>query len=264
VTMSIPAGTAVDALVAVEDLSDGQAIARYAVHVQRGNGGPWAPVDGGVHGQTVGTMVVDVLSQPVVGPATLRWSCLASLPNGTAVKLESWTAHKLRPPPGWAPPSVTKWALQTLYTPVAEDMTPCATRGADEVGVGVAANRSSCAAYMSKVNAKYAYVRDEHCCYGSSALGGATVPLYLLYSGVNNDHLVSSNASFSQGGAAYSHDSIECYGFSSLQPGTAPLDLYWSEARRDTWSLSSNASRSQALELGYVYIGTTAFIPTDC
>lgn len=90
----MPEGERVDALVTREALQYGQTIAQYVVEMQRdifaesdgrdapGNT-PWVPVEG-VHGLTVGSMVVDVI-KPVRGPARVRWRCTASLPSNRCV-----------------------------------------------------------------------------------------------------------------------------------------------------------------------------------
>ena len=216
INISIPTGHTVDTLVSQEDLVHGQAIANYTVTVLNTTTDQWQPVVG-IHGQTVGSRVVDVIPS-ITGPATLRWACVASIPASTTVTLKSLMATKLVPPPGWQ----AKWALQTLYTPTLQDMTPCATRSSMGVATGpqptakatpriptVSAasseNRSSCAAYYHKSGARYAYVRDEHCCYQRQQPG--MVQLFLLFSASNQDHLVASNASYSQGGQTYRHDS---------------------------------------------------------
>jgi hypothetical protein len=70
----------------------------------------------------------------------------------------------------------------------------------------------------------------------------------------------------------YVHNSVECYAYArgvaaqglAGQEPTAPLDLYWSAARKDTWSLSSDASRAEAVALGYVKLGTAAYVPANC
>ena len=56
--------------------------------------------------------------------------------------------------------------MHCTSSPVAQDETPCATRSssADPLAEVAAANRSSCSAYLKKPGARYAYVRDEHCC----------------------------------------------------------------------------------------------------
>ena len=109
----MPEGKEIDALVTREALRFGQTIASYAVEVQRAssahtdaNAGtitapntntdpnsnanthtahprrepPWVPV-AGVHGLTVGSMVVDVLAEPIRGPARVRWRCTGALPS---------------------------------------------------------------------------------------------------------------------------------------------------------------------------------------
>jgi hypothetical protein len=116
---------------------------------------------------------------------------------------------------------------------------------------------------MHKAGANYSYVRDEHCCF-DMASGAASVPLYLLFSAANADHVVGSNSSFQIGGQRYVHHSIECYGSSNPTLDSVPLDIYWSAERKDAWTLASNASRAEATALGYVYIETTAHVPASC
>ena len=152
----------------------------------------------------------------------------------------------MSPPEGWppAPQAEETWALQTLYSTAAKDMTPCATRSAIPTIPPAAAadsskggrfgaqhqhqhqqrgllgeNRSSCAAYMGKAGANYSYVRDEHCCFLNSNLPGIdgnlsnVASLYLLYSPAANDHMLASNKSYRHGPYAYATDSIECFGY---------------------------------------------------
>ena len=170
-------------------------------------------------------------------------------------------------------------------------MTPCATRSGSALpsdrlrtvgttepaaaGQG-ATNRSSCKAYMSKPGAKYTYVRDEHCCLSPPDAGTAAahglIPLYLMFATANNDHMLSPNKSFAHAGVRYGTYGPECYGYptSAAEPlrggvATAPLDIYWSMARKDMWSLSSDASRAQATSLGYVRLQqNVARVPTAC
>ena len=87
-----------------------------------------------------------------------------------------------------------------------------------------------------------------------------------MYSAAADDHVVSSNASFAIAGRAYEHSQpgIECYAYRAAAPGTVPLDLYYSPERRDTWALASDASRAQAVELGYAFVETTAYVPASC
>ena len=53
----------------------------------------------------------------------------------SSARLIHFGGYKLQPPPGW-PLQPTTWALQTLYSPVGKDMTPCATRGRDDLANG--------------------------------------------------------------------------------------------------------------------------------
>ena len=92
--LTVPEGEMVDALVTREALQHGQTIAEYAVEMQRdvfaepdGDNAPvntpWVSVKG-VHGLTVGSMVVDVI-KPIRGPARVRWRCTAALPTNRYV-----------------------------------------------------------------------------------------------------------------------------------------------------------------------------------
>lgn len=354
IMLEIPAGATADAIVAAEDLAQGQSIGSYAIEVKKNGtdvGGDadananaaaaWVALTG-LHGQTVGHKLVDTLPySAIVGPAWLRWSCLASSPPGAAANLKSLRAHKLSPPEGWppAPPVEETWALQTLYSTAAKDMTPCATRSAiptippavahnntnnnsaaaaeeESRNENVAArsaeqfqqphghlgeNRSSCAAYFGKAGYNYSYVRDEHCCFLDPALPGIAgnaskvANLYLLYNAAANDHMLASNKSYKHEQYAYETDSIECFAYANnllddgggggggggggsgggtagagrIQgdhelEGLVPLDLYWSEDRKDMWTLASDASRAEAVASGYVFVETTAFVPTKC
>ena len=329
--VEIPAGVTVDAVRYREDMAaTGQHIKAYTLEMATGAataGGAvgaeeWKPIEAAAGG-TIGPQLIDLIPL-VTGPARLRWRCGATLPAGAPTRLTEFAAFKLAPPAGWRPPALTTstWALQTLYTPVGEDMTPCATRSRPTLGMTAAAasigavtrragriqadaarardtgssaaggsdagnaegadagsattfwpghlgeNRSSCSAYMTKPGYKYAHVRDEHCCFlppGAPPAASGLVPLYLLFSPANNDHLVASRRNYSAGGASYSGSSSECWGYRSNATGTlAPLDLYWSAARKDTWSLSSDASRAEALASGYVFVETTAYVPSEC
>jgi hypothetical protein len=202
-------------------------------------------------------------------------------------------AFKLHPPAGWARPVTTTWALQTLYSSAAQDMTPCATRSASSVGMqgthtgdedmigsdagSTGANRSSCRAYLTKPGANYTYVRDEHCCLSPPATDSVPeglIPLYLQTSLDERDHMLSPNRTFSFGGRRYETHGPECYGFPASDAtatrqqrdvATAPLDVYWSASRKDLWSLASDASRAQAVSLGYVLVQKqVARVPTAC
>ena len=65
---------------------------------------------------------------------------------------------------------------------------------------------------MTKPGYKYAFVRDEHCCLlppGTPPAASGLVPLYLLFSPANNDHLVASQHNYSAGGASYSASSSQ-------------------------------------------------------
>ena len=266
VTLEIPAGAAVDAVELREDLTAGQAIAAYTLELQQG--GDWVPIKG-VHGVTVGPQLLDTIP-PLHGPATLRFRCLSAAPSAAQVRLDSLAAFHLQPPAGYRRPQTTKWALQTLYSPVAKDETPCATRSSSAHAAEVAAaNRSSCSAYLKKPGARYAYVRDEHCCLSppSGATPHGLVPLYLQFNAANNDHMLSPNKSFSFEGKAYETHGPECYGLpaSSTDAKTAALEIWWSAERKDLWSLGSDASRAQAAALGYVRVeGNAARLPTEC
>ena len=122
---------------------------------------------------------------------------------------------KLQPPAGWVRPATTTWALQTLYSPSAQDMTPCATRSGlieakEATSTAMRAtekeNRSSCKAYFSKAGAHFAYVRDEHCCLSpppGTIAAKALLPLYLQTSLDDLDHMLSPNRSFSFDGRRY-------------------------------------------------------------
>jgi alpha-L-fucosidase len=295
VVLTIPSGAVVDALQLREDLTSGQHIARYTLelrqlHVRQSSphsvaaaAAEWVPITDGVHGGTVGSQLIDLLI-PVRGPASLRWRCGAAIPAGVAVRLSSMSALKLQPPAGWQRPVTTTWALQTLYSTTVEDMTPCATRSG--VALSRAAveneNRSSCRAYLSKAGANFSYVRDEHCCLspppGTAAPHGL-VPLYLQASVDDRDHMLSPNKSFTFDGRRYITHGPECYGFPAsghamaaqgaqgvvVAPPSAPLDVYWSASRKDLWSLASEASRAQAIALGYVLAQKeVARVPTSC
>ena len=275
VVVQVPPGRTVDAVWMEEDMAGGQSVAAYVLEQRvHGNGSAgWTQV---LAGQTVGSQLVDLLDSPLVGPAALRWRCTASSPaDATSVRLATLSATKLQPPAGWVRPRTTAWVLQTLYSSTAEDMTPCATRdhvSATGRGGAAAANRSACTAYMHKPGANYTYVRDEHCCLAVPAGDEASVPpgaipLYLLYAAAFNDHMLSPNRSYSFGGQRYGTYGPECYGYPSnaTHPSLAPLDLYWSEERNDTWALATDASRAQALTLGYVAVAwNVARVPTAC
>ena len=296
VALAIPAGVTVDALELREELSvSGQSIARYSLELQRRQGGvghDWIPLTAGVHGGTVGSQLIDLI-EPIQGPASLRWRCSAAQPASASVQLSSMAAFKLHPPAGWARPVTTTWALQTLYSSAAQDMTPCATRSASSVGMQgthtdeedmigsdagtTGANRSSCRAYLTKPGANYTYVRDEHCCLSPPATDSVPeglIPLYLQTSLDERDHMLSPNRTFSFGGRRYETHGPECYGFPASDAtatrqqrdvATAPLDVYWSASRKDLWSLASDASRAQAVSLGYVLVQKqVARVPTAC
>ena len=302
VVLAIPAGATVDALELREELStSGQSIARYSLEAQRQQGGPrndWVPLTAGVHGGTVGSQVIDLI-EPIHGPASLRWRCSAAQPPGASVQLSSMAAFKLHPPAGWTRPATTTWALQTLYSSASQDMTPCATRSGTSAGMQsirsqtnemdilgsgaatVGANRSTCKAYFTKPGANYTYVRDEHCCLwpptsvATDNVPQGLIPLYLQTSLDDSDHMLSPNRTFSFGGRRYETHGPECYGFPAASDATAmrqqravataPLDVYWSASRKDLWSLASDASRAQAISLGYVLAQKqVARVPTVC
>ena len=293
--VSIPAGVTVDAIRLAEDLTIGQSIARYTLEVQQkpGEDAPWLAVLG-AHGQTVGSQLVDLLDAPLHGPSTVRWRCTEAVSPSPAqaakVRLRELSAFLVRAPVGWVKPATTTWALQSLYSPVAQDMTPCATRSGVTATNSSGSNssveeRSSCSAYMTKAGAKYAYVRDEHCCMSppdaATAHARGLVPLFLHYNAHNDDHMLYPNASFAYAGNAYHTSGPECYGYPSPPAAsqrvgggasggeesgaTAPLDIYWSAERKDMWSLASNASRAQALAQGYVLVHQdVARVPVSC
>jgi alpha-L-fucosidase len=294
VVLAIPAGVVVDALELREELSaSGQSIARYSLELQRRQGGDrddWVPLTAGVHGETVGSQLIDLI-EPIQGPALLRWRCSAAQPAGASVQLSSMAAFKLHPPVGWARPVTTTWALQTLYSSATQDMTPCATRSGSSVSMQAtrdligngAANRSSCKAYLTKPGANYTYVRDEHCCLSpptgvADSVPKGIIPLYLQTSLDDHDHMLSPNRTFSFGGRRYETHGPECYGFPAparegeatatqqqRDAATAPLDVYWSASRKDLWSLASDASRAQAISLGYKLVQKeVARVPTAC
>eukprot|EP00037_Helgoeca_nana_P035330 m.424715 g.424715 ORF g.424715 m.424715 type:complete len:671 (-) comp48212_c0_seq1:55-2067(-) len=257
----IPAGVTVGALLTTEDIAptQPQSILNYTIETCRG-GLPCVPL-AGLHGQTVGSLLIDIVN--IVGSVTLHWRCLAGVESNATASLRRFAAHPLHPPAGW-PAVPTKFALQTLYSSTYTDMTPCATRDLAALGTA-AANRSNCTAYRNKPGANYSYVRDEHCCF--NAAGTGLVPLHLLYSADNSDHMVTLAPSYTApNGQVYAGASTECWAFppESGQVGAAALDLYWSDDRRDVWSLSSNASRAEALGSGYRYISTIARVPTAC
>ena len=291
VLLGIPAGAGITALELREDLSAGQGIATYTLELQQqqplssGEGeAAWVPLTAGVHGGTVGSQLIDLID-PIRGPASLRWRCNSSEPAGAPVRLSSMMGVKLHPPAGWVRPMTTTWALQTLYSTTAQDMTPCATRSGvpaatDEVEPAAGASaehRSSCKAYLSKAGANYSYVRDEHCCLSPPTTGTVSkglVPLYLQTSLDDLDHMLSPNKTFNFDGRRYGTHGPECYGYPASGAATAsqqedvetaPLDVYWSASRKDLWSLASDASRAQALSLGYILAQKeVARVPTTC
>jgi len=92
----------IDALMYEEDLVSGQTIASYVVEVRSESGtntsgpagsdtGGWLPVQG-TRGQTVGPRIVDVVAA-IAGPATLRWSCNATLPMFSLAHLKTFAAY---------------------------------------------------------------------------------------------------------------------------------------------------------------------------
>ena len=300
--LQVPAGVTVDAVRYKEDITAGQHIRSYTLEVANSTADhdgavEWKVIDAAAGG-TLGPHLIDLIPR-TTGPAQLRWKCTSALPAEAPTRLLEFAAFTLAPPAGWHPPvlSTTTWALQTLYTPVGKDMTPCATRSRPTVSTAIATadaaayagggqrhytaghprvlvgeNRSSCSAYINKPGYEYAYVRDEHCCFlppGTPPAASGLVPLYLLYSQANNDHLLASRQNYTAGGQRYSGSDMpagaECWGYRSNATGTlAPLDLYWSAARKDTWSLSSGASRSEAIAQGYSFVETTAYVPSEC
>ena len=87
ITLEIPAGATADAIVAAEDLAQGQSIGSYTIEVRNGtrtagdggNGGrdaggagAWVTI-AGLHGQTVGHKLVDTMQYaPVAGPVEIN------------------------------------------------------------------------------------------------------------------------------------------------------------------------------------------------
>ena len=167
--------------------------------------------------------------------------------------------------------------------------------------MAAAENRSSCRAYLDKAGANFSYIRDEHCCLWPPSLatrttttttttttvtadavlpdGTGLVALYLQTSLDDRDHMLSPNKSFSFEGRRYETHGPECYGFppAATLPTTVgrgvtpppspsvPLDVYWSASRQDLWSLASDASRAQAVALGYVLVQKeVARVPISC
>jgi hypothetical protein len=54
-----------------------------------------------VTAETVGPQLIDLLDQPVHGPASVRWRCASAVPAAAAtVRLASIAALRLRPPAG--------------------------------------------------------------------------------------------------------------------------------------------------------------------
>ena len=84
-----------------------------------------------------------------------------------------------------------------------------------------------------------------------------------------NGHALRQNASFAHAGERYTHDSTECFaaagtgggGATAPPDGTVPLDNFWHPDRKGIWTLASDASRTQALALGYQRICTVGHVP---